>query len=194
MKEAAFASQETLVTTQALHVTPHQAVPAAAHPPRLTLAMVEDRVPAGFPSPADDFALKGLDLNDLLITHPLATFFMQVSGWSLVLRHICDQDIVVVNRALRPQHGHVVVALVDNQFTIKVLHHQGSCIKLLPANPEFGEMVFKDGQELVIIGVVTALVRRLLTPRSTAECHTTREGEGNEAGQHAADLFSSPTR
>ena len=158
--------------------------------------MVEGRIPAGFPSPADDFALKALDLNDLLITHPLATFFMQVSGWSLVLEHICDQDIVVVNRALTPRHGHVVVALVDNEFTIKVLHRQGSCIKLMPANPEFGEIVFKEGQELVIIGVVTASIRRLVTLRSTAECHTTREGEGHgdEVGPRAADPFGAPTK
>ena len=168
-----------------MHRPPLDAIPVACHPPRLTLVMVEGRIPAGFPSPADDFALKGLDLNDLLITHPLATFFMQVSGWSLVLKHICDKDIVVVNRALRPQHGHVVVALVDNQFTIKILHQQGDCIKLMPANPEFEDIAFKDGQELVIIGVVTASIRRLLTPRSTAECHTTRDDEG----QGAVDPF-----
>jgi DNA polymerase V len=169
-----------------MHRPPLDAIAVACHPPRVTLVMVEGRIPAGFPSPADDFTLKGLDLNDLLITHPLATFFMQVSGWSLVLKHICDQDIVVVNRALTPRHGHVVVALVDNQFTIKILHSQGSCIKLMPANPEFEDIAFKDGQELVIIGVVTASIRRLLTPRSTAECHTMRDGEG----QGAADPSS----
>ncbi|NDP63083.1 translesion error-prone DNA polymerase V autoproteolytic subunit [Polaromonas sp.] len=169
-----------------MHGPAPEAIPAACHPPRLTLAMVEGRIPAGFPSPADDFALKGLDLNDLLITHPLATFFMQVSGWSLVLEHICDQDIVVVNRALTPRHGHVVVALVDNQFTIKILHRQGGCIKLMPANPEFGEMVFQDGQELVIIGVVTASIRRRLAPRSLAECHGARDAGQEDTGQEDA--------
>lgn len=166
------------------HHLPPEALAAAAHPPRLTLVMVEDRIPAGFPSPADDFALKGLDLNDLLITHPLATFFKQVSGWSLVLKHICDKDIVVVNRALRPQHGQVVVALVDNQFTLKILHQQDGCIKLVPANPEFEDIAFKDGQELVIIGVVTASIRRLVMQRSRAPCHTTRDDPS------AADPFA----
>ncbi|MEO5659568.1 MAG: translesion error-prone DNA polymerase V autoproteolytic subunit [Polaromonas sp.] len=140
---------------------------AAAHPaPRLRLLRIEGRIPAGFPSPADDFALNSLDLNELLITHPLATFFMQVSGWSLVLMHICDKDLVVVNRALAPQHGQVVVAQVDNEFTLKILHKQGGCIKLLSANPDFGEMTFREGQELLVIGVVTAVIKRLLTQRS----------------------------
>lgn len=150
---------------------------AAVNPVRMALPMVEGRIPAGFPSPAGDFDLKCLDLNDLLITHPLATFFWQVSGWSMVNEHIGDGDILVVNRALAPQHGNIVVAQVDNQFTVKILHLQGGCVKLVAANPDFEEITFGEFQELVIVGVVTASIRQRLTHRSVAAQHKTRDAK-----------------
>ncbi|MEO7232185.1 MAG: hypothetical protein ABIW96_05760 [Polaromonas sp.] len=114
---------------------PLDAIAAAAHPPRLTLAMVEGSIPAGFPSPADDFPLKGLDLNDLLITHPLATFFMQVSGWSVVLertvRELQGQICLQLESQAPPKQeiactrsfGHPVTELAD---LIKAVSHFAS--------------------------------------------------------------------
>jgi DNA polymerase V len=124
--------------------------------------MVEGRLAAGFPSPADDFAVKDLDLNDLLVTHPLATFFWQVSGLSMMNAGIHDGDILVVNRALRPKHGHIVVAQVDGEFTVKTLHKRADRVKLVPANPTFPEIVFREGQQLIICGVVTAAIKRFV--------------------------------
>ncbi|MCZ8227540.1 MAG: peptidase, partial [Burkholderiaceae bacterium] len=80
----------------------------------LQLAWVEGTVPAGFPSPAADFAVKRHDLNELLITHPAATFMWRIAGQSMIELGIFDGDIVVVNRALLPpKHGDVVVAEID---------------------------------------------------------------------------------
>ena len=116
------------------------------------------RIPAGFPSPADDFTVKRLELNDLLITHPLATIFMRASGTSMIDAGILDGAILVVNRALRAEHGQVVVAQLDNEFTIKYLFKRGQKVKLVPANKTFPEIVPKDGQTLTIVGVVTGAI------------------------------------
>lgn len=122
--------------------------------------MVQGSVRAGFPSPADDFAVKRQDLNDLLITHPAATFFWRVRGTSMQGAGIADGDILIVNRALQPVHGDIVVAEVDNEFTVKYLHRRGGRVKLVAADPTFPEIVLKDGQTLSICGVVTGSVRK----------------------------------
>lgn len=85
----------------------------------LPLPWVECTVRAGFPSPAVDFATKRHDLNELLITHPAATFFWEVRGTSMLGAGISDGDILVVNRALQPLHRDIVVAEVDGDFTVK---------------------------------------------------------------------------
>lgn len=127
---------------------------------RLQLPFVEGRLSAGFPSPADDFLVKRHDLNELLITHPQATFFWQVSGQSMKDAGIGDGDILVVNRALKPRHGSIVVAQVDGDFTVKTLHKRADRLKLVPANPTFPEITFREGQQLIICGVVTAAITR----------------------------------
>lgn len=152
--------------------SPHSAVirPCAALPPgawspaeapdRLPLRLAASKLQAGFPSPAEDFSVRRHDLNELLITHPLATFLWRVSGASMIELGIFDGDIVVVNRALNPVHKDVVVAEVDGEFTIKSLYKRLGRVKLVPANPTFPEITFKDGQELRICGVVTSTIKR----------------------------------
>lgn len=123
--------------------------------------MVQGTIRAGFPSPADDFAVKRHDLNELLITHPQATFFWRVRGTSMVGAGISDGDILIVNRALTALHGDIVVAEVDNDFTVKYLHQRGGRIRLRAADATFPDIVFeRDGQQLVIVGVVTATIKR----------------------------------
>ena len=123
--------------------------------------MVAGTVRAGFPSPADDFSVRRHDLNELLITHPQATFFWRVRGTSMHGAGIADGDILVVNRALTPLHGDIVVAEVDNDFTVKYLHKRAGRVKLHAADATFPDIVFeRDGQQLVIVGVVTATIKR----------------------------------
>lgn len=121
---------------------------------------VDGCIRAGFPSPADDFAVKELDLVALLVKRPLATFFWQVAGKSMQDAGIGDGDIIVVDRSMRPQHGQIVVAVVDGDFTVKYLHKLRGLVKLVPANPEFEDIVFVEGQELVVCGVVTGCIKR----------------------------------
>jgi DNA polymerase V len=128
--------------------------------PPLPLPWVSGSVRAGFPSPADDFQVKRQDLNDLLITHPAATFFWRARGLSMQGAGIGDGDLLVVNRALAPRHGSIVIAEVDNDFTVKYLYQRAGRIKLRAADPTFPDIVPNDGQTLTTVGVVTAVIKQ----------------------------------
>lgn len=128
--------------------------------PRLPLPVAPGTVRAGFPSPAADFTVRRQDLNDLLITHPAATFFWQVRGLSMAGAGIHDGDLLVVNRALVPRHRDIVVAEVDNDFTVKYLHQRAGVVQLRAADPAFPDIVFTQDRTLSICGVVTASIRR----------------------------------
>ena len=128
----------------------------------LLLPFLSWRPPAGFPSPAEDYDHGRLDLNDLLITHPLATFFFEVSGRSMEGAGIFDRDLVIVNRALRPVHGSIVLAQVDSDFTVKYLHLKQSRVELVAANPTFPSQLLAEGQQLLVCGVVTAAIKRFV--------------------------------
>ena len=79
------------------------------------------RIPCGFPSPADDYVEAPLDLNELVIAHPAATFFVRVSGDSMINAAICDGDIIVVDRSQDPRNNSIVVAYLNGEFTVKRL-------------------------------------------------------------------------
>ncbi len=135
----------------------------ALDPARLLLPLAGCKVPAGFPSPADDFAVKRLDLNELLITHPEATFFCIAGGLSMVPAGIPDRAILLVNRALIPEHDSIVLAEVDGEFTVKKLYMRSGKMKLVAADPTYPEIRPKDGQTLRIVGVVTDAIIRFKT-------------------------------
>lgn len=119
-------------------------------------------VQCGFPSPAEDHAQKRLDLNELLVNQPDATFFMRVRGPSMRDAGIDDGDYVVIDRSIEAKHGQVVLAVVDGEFTIKRLFRRAGRVKLQAANPTFSDIEFRDGQELTIWGVVTWTLKGLL--------------------------------
>lgn len=120
-------------------------------------------ISAGFPSPAEDLGAQRIDLGQLLITHPQATYFLRASGHSMVEAGIFDKDILVVDRAIKPRHGHIVVAVVDGDFTVKQLYQRGGRLKLKAANPTYPDIFPKDGQTLEVWGVVTASIRQMAT-------------------------------
>lgn len=126
------------------------------------LPLAGDKVCAGFPSPAEDFAVKRIDLTEVLITHPQATFLLRVSGESMRDAGIFDGDMLVVNRAIKPRHGHIVVAVVDGEFTVKYLHQRAGRTKLRAANVTFPDICPKDGQTLEVWGVVTCSIKRFV--------------------------------
>ena len=126
----------------------------------LLVPLAGDVVHAGFPSPAEDFAVKSIDLTATLITHPHATFMLRVSGESMKDAGIFDGDMLVVNKALKPRHGHIVVAVVDGDFTVKYLYQRAGMFKLKAANVTFPEITPREGQTIEVWGVVTSSIKQ----------------------------------
>ncbi len=109
----------------------------------------------GFPNPAEDFMDEGIDLHKLLVRHPAATYLYRADGWSMINAGICDGDILVVDRAVHPQSGDLVIAVWDgNQPSCKVLKVFEHHIELHSANPEFPPIVFEPGAEVEVFAVV----------------------------------------
>ncbi len=137
-------------------------------------AKVSGSVVAGFPSPAEQYQETPLDLNELLVKRPAATFFVKVQGESMIGEGIHDGDLLVVDRSLRPASGDVIIACVDGDFTVKTLRlgkreegkgkrEEGKGkreVWLEPANPKFPVIKLKPGQELDYFGKVTACIHR----------------------------------
>lgn len=118
-------------------------------------------VPAGFPSPAQDYFTGRIDLNKHLIKDITCTFLVRVSGHSMVGAGISDGDELVVDRSLTPVDGNVVVAIVDGELTIKRLRLEHGSVRLVAENPEYPDVVIPELAELSIWGVVTRCLHRL---------------------------------
>ena len=129
---------------------------------------ISGSVVAGFPSPAEQYLEPPLDLNELLVKRPAATFFVRVQGDSMIGAGINDGDLLVVDRSLRPASGDVIIASVDGDFTVKTLRlgdgewgtGNGGEIRLVAANPKYPDIVLKPGQELDYLGKVTACIHQ----------------------------------
>ncbi len=124
---------------------------------RQSLPLYASRVPAGFPSPADDYVDQRLDLNDL-IERPAATFFVTVTGDSMTGASIHDGDLLVVDRSLEATNGRIVIAAVNGELTVKRLALKAGSAWLLPENPAYSPLQLKEGLECVIWGVVTRVI------------------------------------
>ena len=118
-------------------------------------------VSAGFPSPADDFLEDSLDLNDYLVPNPTATFMVRVNGNSMTGAGIFSGDVLVVDRSLEAGHSHIVIAVVDGELTVKRLLRTVKGWMLEAENPAYPNIHVTGNSELVIWGVVRAVVRRL---------------------------------
>ncbi|UML92130.1 translesion error-prone DNA polymerase V autoproteolytic subunit [Shewanella xiamenensis] len=128
---------------------------------RYRLPLFNSLVAAGFPSPAQDYVEQTLDLNELCIKHPAATFFVRVLGDSMIDAGIFNNDVLVVDRSLEANHGNIVVAAINGEFTVKQLQLRPQ-VQLLPCNPAFSPIPINDESELNIFGVVTTVVKQLL--------------------------------
>lgn len=133
----------------------------ADHCPPLARPLFSSCVPAGFPSPADDYIEGQLDLNEYFVQHPSATFYVRVTGDSMQGAGIFPGDILIVDRSLEAVHGSVVIAVVNDELTVKRLYRQGATVALHAENPAFPAITFQEGMELVIWGVVSGVTRKL---------------------------------
>ena len=119
-------------------------------------------VSAGFGSPGTDATVRRIDLNDALIRHPQATFAMRASGSAMHEAGIDDSDVLLVDRALQPSHGQVVIAVVDGELLCRRLWRQGGITKLQAADPDHADIAPGDGVQLEVWGVVTTVIKSLL--------------------------------
>jgi len=122
--------------------------------------LVSSTIAAGFPSPADDFVDSSINLNEFLIHHPAATFLMRVSGLSMQDAGIINDDFVIVDRSITAKNGHIVIALIDNEFTLKYLHKYHDGFRLSAANKDFSDIVLTPNSTNEIWGVVTGSFRK----------------------------------
>ena len=123
--------------------------------------LYSSKVSAGFPSPAYDNLEKTVDLNSYLIKRPAATFFVRVNGDSMINAGINDNDILVVDRSIKPSHGKVIIAVLDGQMTVKRLHKRSGKIILMPENDLYKPIEIQSHMNIEIWGVVTSSVHFL---------------------------------
>lgn len=117
-------------------------------------------VSAGFPSPADDYLEDNIDLGEYLIKNPAATFFIRVSGDSMIGAGIYPEDILIVDRSLRATHGDVIIAVLNTEFTVKRLYNRGGVIKLLPENRNYPPIEIVQGDQFQVWGVVAHIIHK----------------------------------
>jgi DNA polymerase V len=129
--------------------------------PRRLLPLAGSAVAAGFPSPADDYIESRIDLNDVLIRHPSSTFFLRVSGESMRGAGILDGDLLVVDRAVEPRPGRVVVAVLDGAFTLKYLTRHRGRWRLEAAHPDYPPLELAERDDARIWGVAIHAIHSL---------------------------------
>ncbi len=115
-------------------------------------------IQAGFPSPADDYIEKRLDLNDYLMANPVSTYYMKVSGDSMEGAAIHNDDLLVVDCSLKPRNRDIVVAVLNGEFTVKRLKIYGKRVSLVPENPEYPTTLITEEMDFKIWGVVSYVV------------------------------------
>ena len=126
--------------------------------PKTALPLFSGKVAAGFPSPADDYIEKTLDLNELLVQRPAATFFVRAEGESMLGAGIHPNDILVVDRSLEPVTGKIIICALNGELTVKRLKSERDVIVLGAENPAYPDIVVQDGMDMVIWGVVTNVI------------------------------------
>lgn len=118
-------------------------------------------VSAGFPSPAEDYVEGSLDLNRHLIKHPAATFFVRVSGNSMINAGIYPNDILIVDRSIEAVHNKIVIAVLNGELTVKRLKLKDKEIYLFPENPDYPTIKIEENHDFEIWGVATNVIHSL---------------------------------
>ncbi|MDE5831662.1 MAG: translesion error-prone DNA polymerase V autoproteolytic subunit [Desulfovibrio sp.] len=134
------------------------ASPEEKNPPLAPLYLTP--VQAGWPSPADDYIDSEINLHELLVTNPPATFFLRAAGDSMIGCGIHDGDLLVVDRSREALHNRVVIAAVDGELLVKRLQRRGKRTWLAPANPDYPEIEITNLEYVHIWGVVTYVIHK----------------------------------
>lgn len=125
------------------------------------LPFYQHAISAGLPSPTEDDMEDKMDLNELLIKHPTATFFLRVSGLSMIKAGIHHNDILIVDRSIEPSDGKIVIAAVNGELTVKRLSIEGKKVQLVAENDNYEPIDITDDCDLHIWGVVTNVIHNV---------------------------------
>lgn len=124
------------------------------------LPFADAGVHAGFPSPAQDYMEKSLDLNELMIKRPASTFFARVKGDSMQDAGVKDGDILVIDKSLPPRNGAMAVCFIDGEVTLKFVKTGKNCVWLMPANDAYLPIRVTPDNEFAIWGIVTYSIHK----------------------------------
>lgn len=127
----------------------------------LFLPVLSAGISAGFPSPAMDFMDVSIDLNQLMIKHPSATFFGRVQGTSMLDAGISDGDLLVIDRSLSPANNKIAVCFIDGEFTIKRIQKEVDCCWLMPANEKYKPIKVTKDNHFLVWGIVTHVIKKV---------------------------------
>jgi DNA polymerase V len=125
------------------------------------LPLDSGKVSAGFPSPAADYEDRRLDINTYLIRNPVSTFFFPVEGRSMEGAEIFAGDVLVVDRSIAPQHGHIVVAFINGERLVKRLYQRAGRVALVAENQDYPPIEIREGLDLLVWGVAVGKFKRL---------------------------------
>jgi len=118
-------------------------------------------ISAGFPSPADDYIDRELDLNEHLIDHPASTFFVRVIGDSMINAGMNSGDLIIVDRSLETTNNKIVLAIIEGEFTVKRYVKRKGKIFLIPENENYDEIEIKENMDFQVWGVVTTVIHEV---------------------------------
>ena len=123
--------------------------------------LAEEGISAGFPSPADDFKETRISLDRELVKNKEATFYARVSGDSMIGAGLDDGDLLVIDRSLDPENGKIAICLVDGGFTVKRIKKEKNKFYLMPENKKYKPIELKEGNELIIWGIVEYVIKKV---------------------------------
>lgn len=123
-------------------------------------ALYASQPSAGFPAPGDDQVERVLDINDLVVKHPASTFFVRVAGDSMEGAGIFSGDVLVIDRAIEPKDGHIVVAAVNGEMVVKRLYVRQGVLELHSENETYSPIVVSEEEDCQVWGVVVGSVRQ----------------------------------
>ena len=123
--------------------------------------LIGQGISAGFPSPADDFKEVRISLDEELVNNNESTFYARVSGDSMENAGLSDGDLIIIDRSINPENKKIAVCYIDGDFTVKRIIKRGSKLYLKPENINYKENELKDGNQLIIWGIVTYVIKQL---------------------------------
>ena len=123
--------------------------------------LVEQGISAGFPSPADDFKEVRISLDKELVKNQESTFYARVSGDSMLGAGIDDGDLLVIDKSLSPENGKIAVCFIDGDFTVKRIVKEKGKLYLKAENKKYKSIEIKEGNELIIWGIVEYVIKKL---------------------------------